>query len=144
MFIGEYRHTIDNKRRLAIPAKFRKELGNTAVVAKGLEGSLFLYTLKEWRILAEKLANLPLGKAENRSFVRTILAGAVEVELDRLGRILVPDYLTDYASLKKNTIIVGLYNRLEIWDEERWNEYKIGSEKKTDDIAEKLGEIGVY
>jgi MraZ protein len=144
MFIGEYRHTIDNKRRLAIPAKFRKELGNTVVVAKGLEGSLFLYTLAEWKILAEKLANLPLGKAENRSFVRTILAGAVEVELDRLGRILVPDYLTDYASLKKNTIIVGLYNRLEIWDEEQWNKYKTRSEKKTDDIAEKLGELGVY
>ncbi len=144
MFIGEYRHTIDAKKRLAIPAKFRKQLGSVAVLTKGLEKSLLLYPVKEWQELAERLARLPVGKAENRSFVRIVLAGASDVELDSLGRILIPDYLKEYAGLNKNIVVVGLYNRLEIWDENTWQEYKRNSEKHTGDVAEKLGELGVY
>ena len=144
MFIGEYRHTIDAKRRLAIPAKFRKRIGETAVLTKSLDSSLVLYPMKEWEELAVKLAKLPMGQAGTRSFVRTMLAGAADVEIDALGRVLVSDYLKDYAGLKKNVVVAGLYNRLEIWDENIWAEYKKNSEKNTVDIAEKLGELGVY
>lgn len=144
MFIGEYHHTIDAKKRLAIPAKFRKRLGEAAVLTKGLDKSLVLYPMKEWEELAGKLSKLPVGQAGTRSFVRTMLAGASDVEIDSLGRVLVPDYLKDYAELKKNTVIAGLYNRLEIWDEDNWNEYKKNSEKNTGDVAEKLGELGVF
>ncbi|MBI2052499.1 MAG: division/cell wall cluster transcriptional repressor MraZ [Candidatus Sungbacteria bacterium] len=144
MFIGEYRNTIDAKRRLAIPAKFRKRIGETAVLTKSLDNSLVLYPMKEWEELAGKLSKLPVGQSGTRSFVRTMLAGAADVEIDALGRVLVPDYLKDYAGLKKNTVIAGLYNRLEIWDEATWDEYKKNSEKNTGEIAEKLGELGVY
>jgi len=144
MFIGEYHHTIDAKRRLAVPAKFRKQLGETAVITKGLDESLVIYPVKEWEQLADKLSKLPVGQSGTRSFVRTMLAGASDVEIDALGRALVPDYLKDYAGLKKNVVIAGLYNRLEIWDEEKWSEYKKDSEKHAGDNAEKLGELGIY
>lgn len=144
MFIGEYKHNIDSKRRLAIPAKFRREIGKNVVVAKGLEGSLYLYPLKEWKMLGEKLASLPVGQAQNRDFVRVMLAGASEVEIDGLGRILIPEYLAEHGGLSKNVVIVGLYNRLEIWDEVRWEEYKRKAEKNTESAAEKLGEMGIY
>lgn len=144
MFIGEYQHTIDSKRRLAIPAKFRRDLGVNAVLTRGLDKSLFLYPYEEWKRLAEKLAQLPVGQAATRSFVRLMLAGAVELDLDNLGRILVPEYLKSHAGLKKNVVIVGLYNRLEIWAQDQWEAYKKNSEKHTGDIAEKLGEMGVY
>ncbi len=100
--------------------------------------------MAEWQKLTEKLAQLPMGTGDTRSFLRLMLAGAVEVELDQLGRILVPDYLKNYAGLKQRVTIAGVYNRLEIWDEERWNGYKAGVEKNTDMIAEKLGELGLY
>ena len=144
MFIGEYRHTIDAKKRLAIPAKFRKKLGEAAVLTKSLDNSLVLYPIREWEELAGKLSKLPVGQASTRSFVRTMLAGAADIEIDSLGRILVPEYLKDFAGLKKNVIIAGLFNRLEIWDEAAWSEYKKNSEKNTGEIAEKLGELGVY
>lgn len=99
--------------------------------------------MKEWEALAEKLSKLPMGQQDTRGFVRLLLAGASEVEADQLGRILVPDFLRDYAGLKKTVIIAGLYNRLEIWDEEKWNAYKADLEKNSDRIAEKLGELGV-
>ncbi len=144
VFIGEYHHTIDPKKRLAIPAKFRKQLGETAVLTKSLDNSLVLYPMKEWEQLAEKLSKLPVGQSGTRGFVRTMLAGASDVEIDSLGRVLVPDYLKNYAGLKKNAVITGLHNRLEIWDAEAWSDYKKNSEKNTGDIAEKLGELGVY
>jgi len=144
MFIGEYRHTIDSKRRIAIPAKFRKHLGETAVVAKGLEGSLFIYTKEEWQKLAEKLGTLPVGKASTRSFVRMMLAGASEVEVDGLGRVLLPEYLTTHADLQKNVVIAGVFNRIELWNEQRWEEYKKSAQENTDEIAERLGEMGAF
>ncbi|MEK7541757.1 MAG: division/cell wall cluster transcriptional repressor MraZ [Patescibacteria group bacterium] len=144
MLIGEYQHTLDSKKRLAVPAKMRKELGETAVLTRGLDACLALYPMPEWFRLTEKLSQLPVGQGSTRSFSRLMLAGAVEVEMDRLGRILIPDYLKNYAGLKQRVIIAGVSNRLEIWDEERWNAYRTEMEKNTDMIAEKLGEMGLY
>jgi len=142
MFVGQYQHNLDPKGRLAIPAKFRAEL-KKAVVTKGLDNCLFLYPKKEWDKMAEKLASLPINKANTRAFSRLMLAGAMEVEFDKQGRIVLPDYLREFAGLKKNAIIAGLYSRLEIWDEEKWNTYKQETEKNSTDIAEALNDLGV-
>ena len=144
MLIGEYQHTLDPKKRLAIPAKLRKELGEKVILTRGLDNCLFLYPTQEWQKLTEKLSQLPVGQGDTRGFLRLMLAGAVEVELDQLGRILIPDYLKNYADLKQKAVIAGVYNRLEIWDEMRWSTYKAEIEKNTDMIAEKLGELGLY
>ena len=144
MLIGEYQHTLDSKKRLAVPAKLRKEVGEKAVLTRGLNNCLSLYPLTEWQKLTDKLSQLPTGQGDSRGFSRLIFSGAMEVEMDGLGRILVPDYLKDYAGLKQKTVIVGVNNRLEVWDEERWNTYKAEMEKMTDIIAEKLGESGLY
>ena len=143
MFIGEYQHNIDEKGRLAIPVKFRNELAKGAVVTRGIDNCLFLYPQKDWEQLADKLSKLPISKANSRAFARLMLAGAMDCEVDKQGRIVLPDYLRKYASLKKKVVIAGLYNRLEIWDEEIWNKYKAGKEKDSSDIAEALGELGV-
>lgn len=144
MFIGEYSHTVDPKKRVSLPAKFRKDLASKAVVTRGLDQCLFVYPLKTWNELAEKLGTLPMGESGTRSFVRLMLAGAIDVEIDAQGRILIPDYLRDYADLKKNVIVAGLFNRLEIWNENKWQEYKGKAEKNTDEIAEQLGKLGIY
>lgn len=143
MFIGEYYHNIDEKGRLAVPVKFRQKLAKGAVVTRGLDDCLFLYTKTEWEVLAEKLSKLPISKANTRAFARLMLAGAMDVEIDSQGRIVLPDYLRKYAGVVKKVVVAGLYNRLEIWDETKWNHYKIGTEKKSGDIAEALGELGV-
>ncbi|MBU4299446.1 division/cell wall cluster transcriptional repressor MraZ [Patescibacteria group bacterium] len=143
MFIGEYTYLIDEKKRLAIPAKFRKELGVKAVVTRGIDNCLVIYPLPEWKKLAKKLESLPSSRSDSRVFVRIMLSGAVDVELDKLGRILVPDYLKNYASLKKNVSILGLSNRIEVWDEEKWQGYKKKTETEVGDIAERLKELGV-
>ncbi len=144
MFIGEYSHSIDPKKRLAVPSKFRGELKSKVVITRGLDKCLFLYPMKAWEALAGKLGTLPVGESGTRSFTRLMLAGAIDVDVDKQGRILIPDYLKEYAGLAKDVVIAGLYNRLEIWDEEKWNEYKKNAEKNTDDIAEQLGKLGVY
>ena len=143
MFIGEYHHIIDPKKRLAIPVKFRKELGNRIVITRGLDQSLFLYPQKAWKELAAKLSKLPFSKADARGFSRLMLAGAMEGELDKAGRILIPDFLKTYANLKQLTAIIGLYNRIEIWSDENWERYKSEMEKNVGDISERLGELGI-
>ncbi len=143
MFIGEYQHNLDEKGRLAVPAKFRAKLTKGAVVTKGLDNCLFVYTAGEWQKLATKLAALPISKANTRAFSRLMLAGAMDVQLDKQGRIVLPEYLRKYAGLKKKSIIAGLYNRLEIWDEDNWNKYKQGTEKQSGDIAEALEGLDV-
>ena len=143
MLIGEYKHSIDNKKRLAIPSKLRKELGKKAVLTRGLDNCLFLFTAEEWNKLASKLGSLSFSQQDSRSFVRLLLSGASEVDVDSLGRILVPDYLKEYAGLDKKVVVAGLYNRLEIWDDKKWDAYKKDIEKKSDSIAEKLGDLGV-
>jgi len=143
MFIGEYRHTIDIKKRLALPAKFRKELGKTIIITRGLDNCLVVYPSKEWQMVSDKLGKLPASQLEARGFARIMLAGAMAVELDRLGRILIPEYLKTYANLKKNVVICGLYNRLEIWESQNWETYKKKVEKEVGDFAAKLGELGI-
>lgn len=143
MFIGEYSHNLDAKGRLAIPAKFRAMLKGGAVVTKGLDNCLFLYTKKSWQVIAKKLSNLPVNQSGARAFSRLMLAGAMEVEFDNQGRITLPEYLRSFGKLKNKTVIAGLYDRLEIWDETSWTKYKQGTESKSNDIAEALGELGV-
>ncbi|USN53106.1 MAG: division/cell wall cluster transcriptional repressor MraZ [Candidatus Nomurabacteria bacterium] len=143
MFIGEYYHAIDEKGRLAVPRKFREALSKGAVVTRGLDNCLFLYPQQEWEKLADKLANLPIAQANTRAFSRLMLAGAMDVEIDKQGRIMLPDYLRKYATMKKKVVVAGLYNRLELWDETAWAAYKTKTEKSSGDIAEALGEIGV-
>jgi len=143
MLIGQYEHTIDAKKRLALPAKFRGELGDKVIITKGVENCLVVYTEKEWQIFSEKLSNLPISQIGARSFARIILAGAMEIELDKLGRILLPDYLKNYAGLKKDVAVCGLSNRLEIWDLEKWNEYNKEAEKGVQEIVSQLGSLGI-
>ena len=142
MLIGEYKHSIDEKKRLAIPAKLRKELGKGAVLTRGLDNCLAVYPLKEWDKLAEKLSKLPTGQFEARGLARVILSGAAQVEFDSLGRVLIPDYLKQYACIIKNVVIAGVFNHLEIWDEGRWEAYKDKTEKEVGDMAAKLSELG--
>lgn len=144
MLIGEYLHNIDAKKRLAVPAKLRKEVGEKAILTRGLNNCLVLYPLAQWTKVSDKLEQLSTGKADARSFLRLQFSGAIEVELDQLGRILIPDYLKEYAGLSQKVTIVGVQNRLEIWDTERWENYKKEVEKNADMIAEKLGELGLY
>ncbi len=135
--------SIDEKGRLSIPVKFRADLKGNAVVTRGLDSSLFLYSKIEWQKLAEKLAALPISKANTRAFSRLMLAGAMDCEIDKAGRIIIPDYLRTFAKINKRIVVAGLYNRLEIWSEEAWKKYKRATEKDSTEIAEQLGEIGV-
>ena len=112
-------------------------------MTRGLDNCLFLYPKKQWEILAAKLANLPISQAKARAFSRLMLAGAMDVEFDNQGRITLPSYLRKFAGLKRKSVIAGLYDRLEIWDEAVWNKYKAGTEKQSSNIAETLGELGV-
>ena len=143
MFIGEYSYTIDNKRRLSIPSKFRANLGRKAVVTRWLENCLVLYPMKGWEKFTEKLEKLPGTQIDARGFSRILLSGASDVSFDKLGRILIPDYLTEYAALKKNVTIIGLSNKIEIWDRDNWNKYRKITEKGLGDIASKLKELEI-
>ncbi len=143
MLIGEYKHTLDPKKRLSLPSKWRKELGKTLIVTRGLDNCLFVYPQQEWAKITEKIGQLPLGSADTRSFNRFFLSGAVEVEVDSVGRILVPDFLKDFAKLDTKVVLAGVHDRVEIWDEKRWTEYTTRIESQADALAEKLGEIGV-
>ena len=139
MLIGEYIYTIDQKKRLSIPAKFRAELGKKAVLTRGLDNCLVIYPLKEWQNLSQKLESLPAGQVDARGFIRIMLSGAIDIGLDKLGRVLIPDHLKKYAFLKKNVAIIGLSNKIEIWDEARWQEYKEKREKTVGEMAQQLG-----
>ncbi|HBA36470.1 TPA: cell division/cell wall cluster transcriptional repressor MraZ [Candidatus Falkowbacteria bacterium] len=143
MFIGEYRHNLDDKGRLAIPAKFRIILKKGAVVTKGLDNCLFLYSQEQFEKIAQKFASLPISQAKARAFMRHMLAGAMDVEFDSQGRVTLPEYLRQFSGVKKNVVIAGLYNHLEIWNEAAWNKYKGESEKNSNAIAEELGNLGI-
>lgn len=143
MFIGEYQHTIDLKGRMAVPVKMRAKLSDGAVVTKGLDACLFIYPKNEWEKLAEKLSNLPISDTKARAFSRMMLAGAMELEFDKQGRVLLPGYLRTYADLKSKAVVAGLYNRIEIWNEKSWGEYKESSEANTEEISEHLSGLGI-
>jgi len=143
MLIGEYKHTLDPKKRLSVPSKWRGDLGQTLIITRGLDGCLFVYPQTQWQKITEKVSQLPLGQADTRSFNRFFLSGAVEVEVDSVGRILVPDFLKDFAGLDSKVVLAGIYDRVEIWAENKWEDYKRDIELKADELAQKLGEIGV-
>lgn len=143
MFIGEYHFTLDDKGRLSVPVGYRTALNDGAVVTRGLDHTLFLYPKEQWRSLAAKIAALPLSTADTRAFARLMLAGAMEVAIDKSGRICIPEYLRTYAGLKKQVVVSGLYDRLEIWDEGNWEAYVAKTEANSDQIAERLGPIGL-
>ncbi len=144
MLIGEYTHTVDEKNRISLPSKFRREVGRKIVATHGLDNCLFLYQMKEWEKISEKLAGLGMGQSDTRGFNRFILAGAVEIDVDSNGRILIPDFLKEFAQLGEKVVFAGVHNRIEIWNVEKWTEYKKKIEKQADVMAEKLGSIGVF
>ena len=143
MLLGEFKHSIDEKGRVAVPAKFRHAFQGGAIITRGLDHCLFIFSLSEWENLAKKINDLPLAQANSRAFSRLMLAGAMDVKVDVQGRVLVPDYLREYAGIKKQVVVAGVYNRAEIWDETAWNEYKARTESASNEIAEKLGELGI-
>lgn len=143
MFIGEYSHTIDTKGRVSMPAKFRRTLSKGVVVTRGLDRCLFVYSREAWEVMAKKLASLPISGKQSRAFSRLMLAGAWDVELDSQGRVMLPEYLRQYASLAKHVTITGLYDRIEIWNEDAWQQYRAQSEAASGEIAEAMVELGI-
>lgn len=143
MFIGEYKYLIDDKKRLAIPPKFRQVLGKKAIITKGLDQCLFLFSAKEWGVMAKKLSQMGFGQSDARGFSRTMLGSAMEVSFDGAGRILIPDYLKEYSFLKKKVVLAGIYNRVEIWDQTKWEQYSRKTESEVEDMAERLKELGI-
>ncbi|PIR46680.1 MAG: division/cell wall cluster transcriptional repressor MraZ [Candidatus Vogelbacteria bacterium CG10_big_fil_rev_8_21_14_0_10_45_14] len=141
MLIGEYIHTIDSKKRLALPAKFRREVGTKLIVSTGFERSLYVHTPGSWEKMTEELSGTSLGTADERSLNRFFLASAFETDVDAIGRILIPDYLKDFAGLTEKVAVIGLRSRIELWDEEEWQKYKARVAKDADKLAEKLGNI---
>ncbi len=141
MFIGEYNHTIDEKGRMSMPAKFRRDVQAGVVVTRGLDHCLFVYPKAEWEKMAEKLSRLPISQRKSRAFARLMLAGAMEGTLDSQGRVMLPEYLRAYAGVTKHVVVAGLYDRIEIWDEDAWQEYRTKTELESDDIAESMNEL---
>jgi MraZ protein len=142
MLIGEYIHTIDEKNRMSLPVKFRKELGRTVVITPGLDECLFVFTLSEWEKVTKRLGSsegdLSFLKSEQRTFNRNMFGQAVDVEVDSIGRILIPDFLKDRVKLKNTGAVIGVQDRLEIWNDKTWMEYKKKAEKQAEDLAEKI------
>lgn len=138
MFIGEYRHTLDPKNRISLPAKFRKELGGSVIVTRGLDHCLFLYTKAAWKAEAAKIAAHATGNAAGRGLARLMLSGASEADVDSAGRILVPDHLKRFGSLSQKCVIAGVNDRLELWDEKAWDRYTKDIERDADSFAEAL------
>ncbi len=143
MLIGQYSHTIDDKKRLSLPSKWKTLFGKKVVVTRGLDTCLFVYTTKEWASIAEKLATTSMGSKDARDLNRFFLSGAIEIDVDTAGRILIPDYLKDFAKLKDKIIFAGLYKRAEIWNETEWEKKQKEVSAKADDVATKLQEIGM-
>ncbi|MDO8493690.1 MAG: division/cell wall cluster transcriptional repressor MraZ [bacterium] len=143
MLIGTHKHILDSKKRVSLPARFRKEMGNEVVITHGLDSCLFVYTISEWEKVAEKLSGMSMGTTDSRSINRFMLGGATLTEIDSIGRILVPEFLKEFAGLQEKVVIIGVHSRLEIWDEEKWKTYSRETEMQADKLAQKLGELGV-
>ena len=143
MLIGEYTHTLDGKNRLSLPSKFRREMGKRVIMTPGLDGCLFVFTVKQWQTISEKLSESSMLQSDSRSFNRFMFGGAEEALVDSIGRILVPEFLKIRARLKERVTIIGVETRLEIWNEKEWFEYKQTVEKRAGALAEKLGSVGV-
>ncbi|HRY31125.1 MAG TPA: division/cell wall cluster transcriptional repressor MraZ [Candidatus Paceibacterota bacterium] len=142
MLIGEYKHTLDDKKRISLPMRFRKEIGRKVVVTHGLDQCLFMYSVGEWEKISQKIGELGMGQADRRGFNRFMLAGASELSVDSVGRILLPEHLRKFARISSKVVFAGVYNRIEVWDETAWEQYKAKVVRGADDIAQKLGDIG--
>ena len=138
MFMGEFQHNIDTKGRIIVPSKFRPDLGDNFVLTRGLDQCLFAYPMNEWKILEEKLKKLPLTKKDARAFTRFFFSGAIECEVDKQGRINIPQPLRKYASLEKECVVIGVSNRIEFWSNEEWESYFEASEDSFSEIAENM------
>lgn len=143
MFIGEYLHTVDEKKRISLPAKFRKELGQKVVLTRGLDNCLFLFPHKTWKAISNEMAKLGMMQADTRGFSRFMFSGASEIEVDSLGRVLVPEFLKEFAGIKNPVIFAGVHDRIEIWNDKRWQDYKKRIEADAEGMAEKLGSVGL-
>jgi len=142
MLIGEYIHTIDEKNRMSLPVKFRKELGKKIIITPGVDSCLFIFTIKEWEKVSKKLSDsandLSFLKADQRSFNRYMFGSAAEVEIDSIGRILIPDFLKERIGLKDKAAIIGVEDRVEVWNDKMWSQNQEIVEKQAADLAEKL------
>jgi len=141
MFIGEFEHFVDTKGRLAIPYRFRKQLGKGAVITRGIDLNLVVYPAAEWENAARKLITTPFGDPKARTFARFILSGALEVEFDRQGRALVPQFLREYAGIKGQAVAIGMYNKVEIWEPGRWSKLKKQATASREDLLEHLQQL---
>jgi MraZ protein len=145
MLIGTHLHKFDEKNRISLPSKFRKEMGKQVVIAPGLDSCLFVFTTEQWEKISERLSGdeFSMLQADNRAFNRFLLGEAVEVEVDAVGRMLLPDNLRERAKLKEKVVFIGVKNRVEIWDESIWQTYRQEVERKADALAEKLSRVGM-
>ncbi|MGE5557876.1 MAG: division/cell wall cluster transcriptional repressor MraZ [Bacillota bacterium] len=143
MFMGEYQHTLDQKDRLIIPAKFREELGDIFIVTRGLDNCLFVYPKKGWEVVEEKIKDLSMTRSDVRAFVRLLLSGAVECEVDKQGRIIIPENLREHARINKDVFVIGVSTRVEIWSKENWEQYANRAEQSYEEIAEKIVDLGI-
>ena len=143
MLLGEYRHNVDVKGRVSVPSKFRGDLGQSFVVTKGLDNCLFMYSKNEWETFENKLKQLPLTNQDARSFMRFFFAGATECEVDKQGRINIPQNLRDYANIKKDVVIVGVATRAEVWDLDTWEQYTTSDSLDVSKIASQMSELGI-
>lgn len=142
MFIGEYKHSLDEKGRVIVPSKYREKLGEAFILTKGLDGCLFIYPVAEWTIFEQKLKQLPLTNTNARKFVRFFLSGAIECNIDKQGRILIPNNLRVYSEIEKDIVFIGMSNRIEIWSIDKWNSYN-EDEFGAEAIAEQMEELGI-
>ncbi len=142
MLLGEYKHSIDSKGRIIIPAKFREKLGEHFIVTRGLDGCLFGYSLEEWEKVEEKLQELPMAKRDARKFTRFFYSAATECRIDKQGRINLPQTLIDFAELEKASYLIGVSNRIEIWNQEKWLNFTEEAEASYEDIAEDMIDFG--
>ncbi len=143
MLLGEYNHNIDDKGRVSVPSKFRDDLGTSFIVTKGLDNCLFAYSKEEWTKFEDKLKTLPLTNPNARNFIRFFFSGATECEIDKLGRINIPQSLREYASLGREVTIIGVSTRVEIWNREKWNNYTSEENMDLDEITAHMAELGI-
>lgn len=148
MLIGEYIHTIDEKNRVSLPAKFRKEMGKKIIITTGLDNCLFIFTIKEWEKVSNKLSNsatdLSFLSSDQRTFNRNMFGQASDIEVDSIGRILIPDYLKEKIKISGKVALIGVQDRVEVWNDKVWSEFKADAEKKVEGLAEKLGSRGSF
>lgn len=143
LLIGEYEHSIDTKGRLIMPSKLKEDIGEKFVVTKGLDGCLFVYSQTEWKTFEDKLRAFPLTNKDARALVRFFLAGAMECEIDKQGRFLIPGNLREFAGLEKEVVVIGVLDKIEIWSKDKWLKYSEEENSSVDEIAEKMSNLGI-